>query len=419
MKDDLSRYRDNLQEETDAEHVYRAMAASEKDPRLAEIYSRLADAERRHAEFWRDQLARLGRGDLEVRPSGRARILAWLTRRFGPRMALPTMARQEAAGKTRYDDQPEAAGTPLPADEREHAELLASLHTSGVAAARGLAATVSEVETDSEIPRADASSDQGHTAVVRAAASRMALDGQELPGPLIARLEGRHRSLQGNTLRAAVLGANDGLVSNLSLIMGVAGAQFSRAGIVIAGLAGLLAGSISMALGEWLSVKSSQELYEHEMEIEAQELDAHPEAEAEELQLIFQSKGMREDQAAELSKRLIQDKQAALDTMAREELGIDPAELGGSPLAAAGASFALFSVGAVVPVIPFLFAGGWAGVVTSLGLSAMGLFGLGAATTLITGKSWVKAGARSFLIGLAAAAATFGIGRALGISIGG
>ena len=149
----------------------------------------------------------------------------------------------------------------------------------------------------------------------------------------------------GNALRAAVLGANDGLVSNASLVMGVAGAELAGRSILITGLAGLLAGSLSMALGEWLSVQSARELFAHQIGIEREELLAAPEEEAEELALIYQAKGLPAEQARELGQRLVQDQQTALDTLAREELGIDPAELGGSAWVAAITSFLLFSAG--------------------------------------------------------------------------
>ena len=393
---DLTRYLENLQEEIDAAALYDAMASAEKDRRLADIYRRLAETERKHAEFWSAQVANLGVEVPEVAPSLRARILCWLARRFGPRTVLPTMARQEVLGKTRYDDQPEAKGTSLPLDERSHAVLLASLQ----------AGAIPQVEPDESL----ATEAPGQPISVPVSAPA---------GSVIARLEGRHRSVQGNTLRAAVLGANDGLVSNLALVMGVSGADLSRHQVLIAGIAGLLAGSISMALGEWLSVRSSRELYEHEMEVEAEELEAHPESEAEELKLIFEARGLDSDQAEKLAQEMVKDKVGALDIMAREELGIDPEELGGSPMAAAGASFLLFALGAIIPVFPFIFAGGLVGVAASLAASGIGLFLLGAATTLLTGRSALFAGTRSLAIGLAAAAVTFGVGKLLGISLSG
>src|SRR6516162_9407950 len=152
-----------------------------------------------------------------------------------------------------------------------------------------------------------------------------------LTGSTLARLEGRHRGMGGNALRAAVLGANDGLVSNLSLVMGVAGADLAGHTILVAGLAGLIAGSCSMALGEWLSVNTARESSQRQIATEADELEQVPEEEQEELSLIYQAKGLPEDLAKALAQRLIANKKTALDTLVREELGIDPDELGGSP----------------------------------------------------------------------------------------
>jgi len=245
------------------------------------------------------------------------------------------------------------------------------------------------------------------------------LNASGMQGGLLAQMEGRHRAGGGNALRAAVMGANDGLVSNLSLVMGVAGAAMSGKAILITGLAGLLAGAISMALGEWLSVQSSRELYEHQISTEKRELELAPEEEAQELALIYQAKGLNAKQAAKLAGQIVADPTIALDTLAREELGIDPEELGGSAWEAAITSFLLFAIGAIIPVSPFLFTSGYQAVMISLALSAVGLFVLGAAITILTGKSALVSGLRQALFGMVAAAITFGIGRLIGVSISG
>jgi VIT1/CCC1 family predicted Fe2+/Mn2+ transporter len=239
-----------------------------------------------------------------------------------------------------------------------------------------------------------------------------------LPGGTVAQLEGRHRAGGGNALRAAVLGANDGLVSILSLTMGVAGATNSKPAILIAGLAGVLAGAGSMALGEWLSVQSSRELYEHQIKIEAEEIAANPDEEQEELALIYQSKGLPEDRAKELALHMMADKGSILDTLAREELGIDPEELGGSAYEAAFTSFFLFAFGALFPMLPYLFSSGTMAVILSLVVSAIGLFIIGGAITLMTGRSVWFSGGRQVIVGIAAAALTYGIGKLIGVSIG-
>lgn len=234
--------------------------------------------------------------------------------------------------------------------------------------------------------------------------------------------ERRHAPLRrvgGNALRAAVLGANDGLVSNLALVMGVAGAAFSGRTVLITGIAGLLAGAGSMALGEWISVQSSREFFRRQLAIEAEELRHTPEAETEELVSIYRSKGLREDEARLVAGRVMQDPKLAFDTHAREELGIDPNDLGGSAWVAAGTSFAFFAFGALVPVLPFLFLGFRPGVIASLVLSGLGLLGLGAGISWFTGRDVLRSGLRQLVLGLAAAGLTFTVGRILGVTLGG
>lgn len=238
-------------------------------------------------------------------------------------------------------------------------------------------------------------------------------------GGFLSKMEGRHKSVGGNALRAAVLGANDGLVSNMSLVMGIAGAAAENNTILLTGLAGLLAGAISMALGEWLSVQSSRELFLKQIALEAEELASSPEHEEQELALIYQAKGMEKTKAAEMAKKIMADKDTALDTLVREELGIDKAELGGSAWEAALTSFFLFAVGAIIPVAPFFFTNGSTAIYISLSLSVLGLFGIGSATSLFTGKPVWFSGVRQVLFGLSAAAVTYGVGHLIGVSIAG
>ncbi len=188
--------------------------------------------------------------------------------------------------------------------------------------------------------------------------------------------------------------------------------------ILITGIAGLLAGAGSMALGEWISVQSSRELYARQIAIEAAELEQIPEEEREELALIYRAKGLDEGAAGRLADDMLADRSQALNTLAREELGIDPDQLGGSPWTAAITSFGLFAVGAIIPVVPFLFTSGDTAIAISIAVSAAALFALGAATTLMTGRSVAFSGTRQLVIGLAAAAITFGIGSAVGGAVG-
>jgi VIT1/CCC1 family predicted Fe2+/Mn2+ transporter len=300
--------------------------------------------------------------------------LCGLTRRFGVHFVLPTAISREDAGRGSYSRQPEARRVGMEAEERSHARLLSLIAKSPV---KGLA------------------------------------------GSSLVKLEGRHRNIGGNALRAAVLGANDGLCSNLSLVMAVAGASLSSHHILITGLAGLLAGACSMAMGEWLSVQSSRELYQHELATEAEELANAPEEEMEELALIYQAKGVGEADARRMAQSLVSDPEHALDTLAREELGFDPEELGGSAWEAAGASFLLFVCGAIIPVLAFMFLEGTAAVVTSLAVSTAALFLIGAAISLITGRGVLYSGLRQMIFGLGAAGLTFAVGRLIGVAITG
>lgn len=367
---DIARYLANWQDEVDSAALYQAVATAESNPQLADVYKKLAAAEEQHAAFWEGKLRDAGRTVPPRKIGWRTRVLASLAKRFGPQFVLPTINQMEQADSSSYDTQPEATHTSLPSDERSHARLLRTI-SGGI------------------------------------------------EGSAVAQLEGRHRATSGNALRAAVLGANDGLLSNFSLVMGVAGAQLNAQAILITGLAGLLAGAGSMAMGEWISVQSSRELYARQIKVEASEIDEVPDEEEEELALIYQAKGLPENQARAMASRIMSDQATALDTLSREELGIDPQELGGSAYEAAITSFVLFAIGAILPVAPFIFLTGWAAVITSAVLSALSLFGIGSAITLLTGRSVLFSGTRQVLIGIAAAALTYGLGTLLGTAVHG
>jgi VIT1/CCC1 family predicted Fe2+/Mn2+ transporter len=240
--------------------------------------------------------------------------------------------------------------------------------------------------------------------------------GGNTAGGRIAASEGRHRAGIGGALRAAVFGVNDGLVSNFSLVMGVAGGTSNKSIVLLAGIAGLVAGAFSMASGEWVSVRSQRELYENELRIEEQELSAFPEEEREELELIYQAKGIERAEAKELVANIMARPDVALDTLAREELGLDPRTLA-SPWVAAGSSFAAFATGAFLPVVPFIFGGGVAAVVVSALLSVLTLFGVGAAISVFTGRHAGRSGARMAVIGAFVAAITFLIGKLVGVGV--
>jgi len=370
--EDIKRYRDNLRDELDGAALYTAIAAAEPDPLRKDLFLQLAQAETRHAELWRGKLAAAGMREEPYVPSFRTRLLAKLARRFGPGFVMPTIAAAEFSDRNKYASQPDAQA--ISAEER------------------------------------------GHAAVVRemaGAPSRAPVTGGD-----IAQAEPWHRGVgAGNNLRAAVLGANDGLVSNFCLVMGVAGAAAGNRVVLLTGLAGLVAGACSMALGEWLSVTNARELASTQIAREAEEIEQTPQAEQKELALIYQAKGLQKADAERVAAELMSDKKAALDTLAREELGIDPQELGGNALAAAGTSFVLFSLGAIFPVAPFLFLQGTRAIVTSIALSAVALCASGLLTSLFNGRSpWFSA-ARQIVFGCAAAAITYGIGSLHGVSL--
>ncbi|HSE43345.1 MAG TPA: VIT1/CCC1 transporter family protein [Acidobacteriota bacterium] len=370
----IQRYIDNWQDERNGAALYDAISKAEKDPKLKAVYKRMSEAEERHSRFWQSKLEAANQPLPKFKLNWRTRTLMLLAKYFGPRFVLPNVLSLERLDSHKYDMQTDAEE--LSKDEQSHARLLEAI-----------------------------ASDQNRTI--------------QTAGGRIAELEGRHRNVGGNALRAAVLGANDGLVSNFSLVMGVAGANLSNQSVLITGVAGLLAGACSMALGEWLSVQSARELYERQIEVERKELEEMPEEEAEELSLIYQAKGLSEHEATNLADRLIKDKSQALDTLAREELGVNPDDLGGSPWTAAATSFLLFAAGAIVPVIPFMFLSGFQAIIVSAIFAVAGLFGIGAGITLLTGRNVFYSGMRQVAFGLAAALITFILGRLFNAAITG
>lgn len=370
---DIQRWRENWQEEVDSASQYRAMADGERRPEVADVYRRLAAMEEKHAAFWEERLRSANAQFGPRRPTPRARILSWFARRLGAGLILPTVAAGEYAQRNEYLKHPETQGTAMTDEERMHARVLGQI----LARSSGM------------------------------------------EGGAVAKIEGRHRNVGGNALRAAVLGANDGLCSNLSLVMGVAGATVNPHTVLLTGIAGLLAGAFSMALGEWVSVTSARELAEREVRIERREVEENPIEESEELQLIYETKGLDRAEAQTLSQAMMKDERTALDTLAREELGIDPQELGGSAWTAALTSFFLFALGAVVPVLPFALTASRAAPVWSMAAGGVALFAIGAAISIFTGRGALRTGLRQLLLGFAAAGATFGVGRLIGVALSG
>lgn len=365
-RENLSRYRANYLTEMDGIALYRSLAAAEKDSKRAAIFERLARAEERHAHRWSRLIEAAGEPVPVYHPSLRVRVLGWLARAFGSQRVLPIVTSFEASDQAGYLGQPEAEG--LPAEERAHARALRAMG-----------------------PR---------------------VTGQEL----IMGRERWHLMSHGGSLRAAVFGVNDGLVSNFSLVMGFAGAEARPEYIVLAGVAGLMAGAFSMAAGEYVSISAQRELFEQQITLEKQELEMSPGEEEEELSLIYQAKGIPEEEANLLAHRIIQNPKTAIDTLAREELGLDPSQLG-SPWNAAASSFLAFVCGAIVPVLPYLAASGDAAFLSSASLSCLALFGVGALLSIFTARGPVSSGFKMLGIGVLASAITFGVGWLLGVAV--
>ena len=265
----------------------------------------------------------------------------------------------------------------------------------------------------------DGASGPGAPAAAAAAAAIARAPAGHRPGRAsdIAASERWHRAGRSGTLRAVIFGVSDGLVSNLALVMGVAGASGGEGSfILLAGVAGLLSGAFSMAAGEYISMQSQRELFERQIALERAELEAMPEEEQRELALVYRSKGFTEEEATTIAARMFRDPEHALDTLIREELGLDPDELG-SAWGAAFGSFVAFAIGAVIPVVPYLIGGGMAAFVASIALSIVALFGVGAGVSLLTGRSLLFSGSRQVLIGAAAAIITYVVGLAIGVAV--
>jgi len=365
---DISRYGQNYLIEMDGIELYRSLAEAEKDDKRAAIFRKMVRAEERHAQRW-VRLIQAGGGKVPTYSrSLRVRLFGWMARRFGTERVVPIISALEARDEPGYLNQSEAAG--LPAEERAHSRALREMGEA--APAHG-------------------------------------------DGDIIGR-EGWHMASRGGSLRAAVFGINDGLVSNFSLVMGFAGAEAKPEYILLAGVAGLLAGSFSMAAGEYVSVRAQRELFEQQIAMEKQELEMSPKEEEEELALIYQAKGIPEADARLMARRIVENPRTAIDTLAREELGLDPSQLG-SPWAAAGSSFVAFILGAIVPVLPYLFTTGPTAWTASGLLSCLALFSVGALISIFTARGPLVSGLRMLAIGLLASAITYSVGWLLGVSV--
>lgn len=371
-RQELKRYRANLTDELHSAALYETLSRVEKQDARKSIFAELARSERAHADIWAGKLKANG---VKVRSSGiglKTHLMRALVRIVGPDFVLPSIAAAEYADRDKYSGQPDASQ--MSAEEHHHAGVVQRL-------------------ADEARP-------------------------ERSKGAEIAAAESWHKGASsGNDLRAAVLGANDGLVSNFCLLMGVAGAGTGNKTILLTGFAGLIAGACSMALGEWLSVTNARELASTQIAREADEIEHTPEAEQHELALIYRAKGIESGQAKQIAAQIMRDKHKALDTLTREELGLDPAELGGNPWSAAAVSFCLFAAGAIFPAMPFIWSSGVTAIVQCVLLSALGLAGIGMVTSLFNGRGAVFSALRQIGVGLVAAGFTFGAGHVLGVSV--
>ncbi|HEX5465716.1 MAG TPA: VIT1/CCC1 transporter family protein [Candidatus Limnocylindrales bacterium] len=394
----------NLKLERDAIVLYDRLAALERDPRRGDAFRTIAANERRHAGIWADRLTAAGAVVPPVGgPRARIRFILLVARVFGTRSVSDLVQALEGDEEEAYLDQDDPRVASIVEDEREHAAIWKRLSEND-AGAVAVAATASPALA-------------GVGGVLRPTSPQGLAGGEEeeLEGP--ARSEAWHRAGQSGTLRATIFGVSDGLVSNLSLVMGVVGATADNQVVVLAGIAGLLAGAFSMGAGEWISMTSQKELFERQIELEREELRIMPEQEEAELAAMYRRKGISAGEARRLAAQLMQDPDVALDTKAREELGLDPDELG-SPWGAATSSFLAFTGGAFVPLVAFLVSHGTPAFVASLVLSAVALFLVGGGVSLLTGKSFLWSGLRQVIIGLAAAAVTYGVGTVIGVAAG-
>jgi VIT1/CCC1 family predicted Fe2+/Mn2+ transporter/rubrerythrin len=393
---------ENLKLEQDAIVLYEALATIEKDEQRAGAFRHIAANERRHAAIWEERLRELGASVPRAGgPRVRVRLIIVLARLFGTRFVSDLVKALEGDEEAAYAGQEAHPATDaIAADEREHAEIWKRLDGEAKAAGgsmgrrRGSPADI----IAGDHPGLDAVGIEGGEAIIKG--------------------ERWHVSGRSGTLRATIFGVSDGLVSNLSLVMGVAGASDQGGFILLAGIAGLLAGGASMAAGEYISMQSQRELFERQIALEKAELEAMPEEEQKELAALYMAKGFTREEADTIAARMFADPKTALDTLVREELGLDPDELG-SPWGAAVGSFVAFSVGASIPVLPYLLGSGSAAFVLSFGFSLAALFLVGAGVSLLTGRSLLFSGFRQLGIGAAAAAITYVVGKVIGVGVAG
>ncbi|MFN2567764.1 MAG: VIT1/CCC1 transporter family protein [Gemmatimonadaceae bacterium] len=363
----LDEFEHHLADEADAAYLYRALAGTERDEHRRDVYRRLAAVEDRHVAIWAELLARHGRRPAPHRPSARARLLAWLGRRFGSRFLLPILLAEEGREVKGYLD----------------------LHRSTAvgAAGKGEALTLARESAD-------------HATTLAGIAGRNA--------------EPWHRARSGGFLRNVVYGFNDGLTANFGLVAGVVGASAAQQHqlVIVAGVAGLIADALSMGSSGYLAAKSEQEVYEHEIEMERDEIALMPEVERDELALIYEAKGLGAVEAQALATQVMADPERMLEEKVHEELGISGAAM--SPLREGWVTGVATAFGALIPVFPFLVSTGAAAIVLAFAVSMLSHFLVGAARSVFTGRSVFRSGFDMFVVGLGVAVVGYYVGEWVG-----
>ncbi|MEP6571804.1 MAG: VIT1/CCC1 transporter family protein [Gemmatimonadota bacterium] len=354
----------HLEDEADAAFLYRELAGAERDPKKAELYRKLASVEDRHVELWSKLLSDNGHAVPDVRPSRRARGMAWFAKRFGSQTLVPMLLEEEGREVkgylSMYRDAPEGTAGPtalrLARESAEHAQSLAGLSGAGS--------------------------------------------------------EPWHKTGAGGILRNLVYGFNDGLTANFGLVAGMLGAQSSASlpahALLVAGLAGTVADALSMGASGYLAAKSEREVFDHEIAMEREEIRLMPDLEREELSLIYQAKGVSIEEAEELAVRVMRDPERALSEQVKEELKIG--EASGTPMREAWITGVATAFGALIPVFPFLFLTGPIAIWTSFAVSMLSHFGVGAARSFFTGRGIFRSGMDMFVVGLGVAVVGYFVG---------
>jgi vacuolar iron transporter family protein len=359
----LDEFEHHLEDEADAAYLYRVLAMAEPDARRRGIYERLAAVEDRHVAIWADLLARHGRPPAAHQPSLRARLLAWMGRRFGSRFLLPMLLAEEGREVKGYLD----------------------LHRSTATGAPGKGEALTLARESAE-----------HATTLADIAGR--------PG------EPWHRARSGGFLRNVVYGFNDGLTANFGLVAGVVGATAAQQHrmVIVAGVAGLIADALSMGSSGYLAAKSEQEVYAHEIAMERDEIALMPEVERDELALIYEAKGLEATEARTLATRVMADPERMLGEKVREELGIGGAAM--SPLREGWVTGAATAVGALIPVFPFFVTSGPSAIALAFVVSMLSHFVVGAARSVFTGRSVFRSGLDMFVVGLGVAVVGYLVG---------